>query len=177
MKTYILILILLSLLTSCGIFKRDYPEIAHAITLKTAKELYDEKGMSLQGTGGGMIGNVNHFDLMLTYSPPLSRDKGRKLFIEVLDKYLSNINNNMNIRPFLNNYPYQAKDITLYISFYSPNGARVPPGELDYIVISNGIMRFKTKDKEGRCILTLFEETLEEARQKVQEYDSRKNKT
>ena len=49
-------------------FKRDYPEIAHAITLRTAKELYLEKGMQLTVTGGGMIDPYDSVGQITGYS-------------------------------------------------------------------------------------------------------------
>ena len=177
MKSYIYIFLLLATLTSCGMFKRDYPEIAHAITLRTAKELYLEKGMQLTVTGGGMIDQVNHLTMGLAYLFPLEEKEARVLLIETLDQYLANINRNEEVRPFLNNYPFKAQDISLSIHFYCPNHARVLPGELNYATINDGSLIYYTKDKQDRVSLKLLQETLEEARQKVQEYDSRKNKT
>ena len=55
------LLILLSLVTGCSLFRKDYPEIAHAITLRTAEQLKKEKGMELIGTGGGMIETQDYF--------------------------------------------------------------------------------------------------------------------
>ena len=174
MKSYIYIFLLLSSLTSCGMFKRDYPEIAHAITLKTAKELQQEKGMQLMATGGGMIDNVNHLTLRLAYLLPLKEKEARVLLIETLDQYLGNINSDEEVRPFLNNYPFKVKDISLSISFHHPDGSRIIPGKLDYVIISDGVLTYYTLDQQGRVSLKLLQETLKEARQKIQERDLKK---
>ncbi|MFT4552180.1 MAG: hypothetical protein ACI9S8_000805 [Chlamydiales bacterium] len=173
-RIYVFIALLALILTGCSLFKRGYPEMAHAITLRTAKQFADEKGMSLVGTGGGMIDQVNRLSMYLYHSPPLKVSEARKLALYVVDRYLENVNSDEKIRPFLNNHPFLVQDLTVYISFRYPNGSEVSPGELAQVTISEGMFIYKTLKKftaaNGEKLLIpekMFKETIDEARELV----------
>lgn len=158
------LLIVLSLTTGCSLLKKDYPEIAHAITLRTAKILQKEKGMKLVGTGGGMIRQVNSLSMHLNYYSPLEIPEARRLALFTVDKFLHNINSDEAVRPYLNNYPFKVESLRIYLAFYHPNGRSVQPGKLDHIVISNGILKYKSSNNDSVPYSTLFEESVAEAR-------------
>jgi len=158
---------LLLLVTSCSL-KKDYPEIAHDITLRTADELYREKGMMLVGTGGGMIKQVNLLSMRLHYYVPLEEAEARQLALFTLDKFLNNVNADEKVRPYLNNYPFRAEHLRVSLSFYHRDGRPVEPGKIDYISIRRGYLHYNTRSKEADRRVTLFKETIAEARKKAE---------
>ena len=171
--TIFIIFPVLFLFSGCCFFKKDYPEIAHEITLRTAKQLEKEKGMELVGTGGGMIKQVNRLSMFLNYYSPQEIPEARKLALFVTDKFLYNINSDEKVRPYLNNYPFKIEDLKIFLSFLPSKYREVEPGKLDHIVINNGRLTFNTRSKETGRLTTLFEETIEEAREKVSNMTSK----
>jgi hypothetical protein len=170
MKFIVIIVAVASVFSSgCTIFKRDYPEIAHAITLRTAKQFQAEKGLALQGTGGGMIDQVNLLEMFLVHFHPLEVVEARKLALFTVDRFLENINADEDVRPYLNNYPFKIEDITIFLSFHNPDNTPVEPGKLEHIVIGRGRFAYKTRNKETGRLMTLFEESISEARENVLE--------
>ena len=155
------------LITGCSLLKKDYSEIAHAITLRTAKQLEKEKGMKLVGTSGGMIDQVNSLGMHLYYYSPQETPEARKLALFVVDKFLHNINSDEKVRPYLNNYPFKVEDLEIFLYFRHPNRFEIKPRKICNIVIDNGQLTFNTRNKETGRLTTLFEETIEEAREKV----------
>lgn len=160
--------LLLLINISCNLLKKDYPEIAHAITLRTAKELRDEKGMKLTGTGGGMIDQVNSLEMDLDYYSPLEISEARKLALFVVDKFLSNINRDEKVRPYLKKYPFEAEGLKIFLSFYYSNGTLRQVGELDHIVIHEGRLYYNSCSESRKLpYVRMLEETITEAREKV----------
>ena len=168
LSNFFALFIFFLLVTGCSLFKKDYPEIAHAITLRTAEQLKKEKGMELIGTGGGMIDQVNRLSMFLNYYSPQETPEARKLALFVVDKFLHNINSDEKVRPYLNNYPFKIEDLKIFLSFYQPNGEDVELKKIDHIVIRNGKLIYKARDKKITLpYIILFEETIAEAREKV----------
>ena len=168
MKNLLYLFTLFILITSCTLFKKDYPEIAHAITLRTAKQLAHEKKMRLVGTSGGMIGQVNSLGMFLKHNSSSEVLEARKLALFVADRFLYNINSDEKVRPYLNNYPFKIEDLEIFIGFPSTDLLHSSPEKIDHIVISNGTFKYKIFNKETQLPDTiLLEETIAEAREKV----------
>ena len=69
----------------------------------------------------------------------------------------------------MNNYPFKIEDLEIFLTFLYPDGTEVKSGEIDHILISEGMFTYKTTIKETGRLTTLFKETILEAREKVSE--------
>jgi hypothetical protein len=159
-KLAILWLVLTGLLlqSSCSSYESPrYVKIAHSITNQTAKKLGKEKGLSLCGTGGGMMNDVKFMMMAFSYPKSIDVKEARDLLIYSAEAYLSAINNNAEIRPFLHNYPFTADNIEIVI--YFPN---VKNSNLLHIACANkGRVSYKIDDPETQQLKNILVESYE----------------
>lgn len=77
------------------------------------------------GSGGGFLENVNLIDISFEMVKNCSVEEARLLVIEFTEDLLERINQDEKIRPYLKNYPFTEKEVTISISFSQKNGERV----------------------------------------------------
>src|SRR4051812_32005648 len=104
-----LILFMFSFLFGCSSFGYQSPryiKLAHDITEKTAKKLKEQKGLSLAGTGGRMMDDIQMMMMGFNFYKIVDIETARQLLTYSVQEYLSDINSNEKIRPYLHNYPF-----------------------------------------------------------------------
>jgi hypothetical protein len=162
-------LLYLLILIACSCTEQKsppYAKIAHKITDQTAKKLGKEAGLKLIGTGSGMMYNVRMLAMAFRYSKEIDIDEGRELLMKAVSEYLSAINSNEEIRPYLINYPFLPKNIQIRIFLSDSKGREIPLGQLAVIGSIDGVFEYLIEDPKTTCLKTIYEETYEEALQK-----------
>jgi hypothetical protein len=89
--------------------------IAEKITEKVAQKIEIETGLHLIGTGGGMMDCVKMMAMSFRGFGEIDVIKGRALIVHCVREYLSAINENLDIRPYLSHYPFTSKGIQIRI--------------------------------------------------------------
>ena len=141
----------------------EYERIADAITAKTAKKMASERNLQLIGIGGGMMDNVRMMAMSFNYDHELTIEEGRELVVYCVEKYLSAINSNEQIRPYLKNYPFRSENIEIRIFLYKPGHQDVPIGALSVVGAYTGTLAYKTREEESISLKRVHEETYQEA--------------
>lgn len=136
----------------------DYEKIANSITIQTAKKLETEKKLHLVGTGGGMMNDIKMMAMSFNYYHEVDVKEARKLAIHAANQYLSAINNNKDVRPFLHEYPFTPKNIQIRIFVYKPDRSLPPQDKLQFISVINSNITYSLNDPMG-----LFEEVYKES--------------
>ena len=98
------ILFMFSFLFGCSSFGHQSPryvKLAHEITEKTAKELKMQKNLYLIGTGGQMMDDIQMMAMSFNYYQEVNLKTARELTVHAVNEYLSAINNNKEIKPYL----------------------------------------------------------------------------
>jgi len=148
--------------SSCSSYESPrYVKIADSITDKTAKKIEKEKGLVLCGTGGGMMDNVKFMMMAFKYPKSVNVKEARDLLIYCAEAYLSDINNDPEIRPFLHNYPFTAKNIEIEI--YFPDIADL--NLLNVASVYKGGVAYKINDPKTQQLKRILEEPYETALQ------------
>ena len=141
----IILLLTIAFLTfSFTFFKtksRDYVVIADEISKNVADKLSKKHQMVLVGNSKGMMKSVNLIGLIFEIHHRLDRINSRQMILDCAEEFLSAINSNEEIRPFLKNYPFTTKNLQLSIIsvnpkggyFYDPDITVVSIDESDYI--------------------------------------------
>jgi len=92
---------------------------------------------------------------------PLSKEEIRKILIALVQDFLVSVNSNEKIKPYLENYPFEIKNIEITLFFIDsqrmelldPNIgiAKVSSGSLSYKILAktNGILSIKSLSKES----------------------------
>ena len=123
------ILFMFSFLFGCSSFGYQSPryvKLAHEITEKTAKELKEQKNLYLIGTGGQMMDDIQMMAMSFDYYQEVNLKTARELTIHAINEYLSAINNNKEVKPYLHEYPFTAKNVEIRIWVYNPNRSDLP---------------------------------------------------
>ena len=150
--------------SSVGYQSPRYVKLAHEITASTAKKLEEEKKLYLIGTGGRMMYDIKMMAMTFNYYCEVDLKRARELIVFATNEYLGDINNNQEIRPYLHEYPFNAKNVDIMIFVYHPDRSELPP-EKSYCITSwNGVVKYYTRCDRDHPI---FKETYEEALNEV----------
>jgi hypothetical protein len=150
--------------SSFGYQSPRYVKLAHEITENTAKELKAQKNLYLAGTGGQMMDDIQMMAMSFDYYQEVDFKTGRKLIVQVINEYLSAINNNKEIRPYLHEYPFTAKNVEIRIFIYNPDRSELPLEKIDCIECINGGLEYYTRSNPRQAI---YEESYEKAAQEI----------
>ena len=159
---------------SCNIDRpSEKVRIASKVRSEAAKKIQNELGLIPCGFGGGMMHKIRNLHLAFFYYEPLDLKNSRKMLIQAANIFLNEINSNEKIRPYLCEYPFLPKDISLLIVLQKSDGSKVDKGDLTLVSISDGIVEFKLLESEY-SLHVLHEESYEEAIEKLQLLESKK---
>jgi len=164
LATLVLSTLELSSQSSFGYQSPRYVKLAHEITDKTAKKLKDQKNLILIGTGGKMMDDIQAMDMSFNYYQVVNLEEARKLIGFIISEYLSDINNNQEIRPYLHEYPFTAKNVEIRIFIYNLDRSKVSPEKIYYVSAIDGIIDYYIRGPEKYSRKAIQEETYEEAR-------------
>src|SRR5690349_17251203 len=143
-----LILLILSLAFGCNSMTyklSDDEKIANQITQETAKKLKEKKNLILIGTGGQMMHEIEMLAMSFNYYHEVNLEQARELLICAINEYLSDINNNQDVRPYLHEYPFTSKNVEIRIFIYGPDRRKLSPDKIGYILSIDGVLEYYTR--------------------------------
>ena len=166
----VIVVIMFSFLFGCSSFWHplpDYEKIADDITEKTAQKLKEKKDLYLIGTGGGMMNDIQMMAMSFDYYQEVDLKKARELLVYAVNEYLSDINSNEEIRPYLHEYPFTAKNVEIRIWIWKPDRSKPSSEKILYISAIDGILTYYLDFPEKYTFKAIYEETYEEALQAI----------
>jgi hypothetical protein len=101
-------------------------------------------------------------------------DSGRDLLVTAVEKFISAVNSDARIHPYLANHPFEPKNIEIRIFIQKSDGSLPEENKLGIVSAIDGILKYKTVSPDGIAITTIYEESYEEALKKL---ESRKKQT
>lgn len=138
-------------------------KLVDAITAITAKKLQTEKNLILIGTGGSMMDGVEKLAMSFHYYKEIELAEARNLIVKAITEYLSGINNNQALRPYLVNYPFEAKNLEIRIWILNPDGSDPKVGKLEFISARKGVLKYYVEQQDSIRGKIIHTETYEEA--------------
>ena len=126
----------------------DYVVIADQITDEVAAKLSKQYNMKLIGSTGGMAGCVNVIGLSFQIRGPLNQETLRKILVGCVEEFLTPINANERLRPFLKNYPFTSHEIEIEIFVVDARGEEIHDPEIGIATAKHGGLRYHTKARE-----------------------------
>ena len=145
-------------------------EKAHTAALvkkKAAIQLQKELELQPIGTGGQMMNEIRMLALSFEYDKPIDACKGRRLLLTAVDTFLSVINADENIRPYLYRYPFTPKNVEIRIFIKNHDRSQVPIGQLCILSSIEGTIEYDIHDPTTTHLVTAYEETYQEALDKL----------
>lgn len=145
--------------TSCGVTNR-YTELSNHIINEHSQ--YDvNKNWDLIATGGSST-QERVFILKYWINERVGVDEARKMFVESVDKFVNRLNANLEIRPYLPNFPAGREVVEISLAFLDPmTHIRFGNGDVTLVFEANGTLYYCT-DENGDLV-DLFKEPYEDA--------------
>lgn len=113
-----------------------YPKFAHKIIRECSKDLKKDQGLYLIGSGGQMAYDIKTIAVHYQCFHALNVEETRKLFVQVTENYISKVNFDANIRPFLHNFPFRFDNMDIMIGFDDSKGGHCGDGSVALVFLS-----------------------------------------
>jgi hypothetical protein len=143
--------------------------VADEILANTAARLKKEKELNPFGSGGRMMDEVKMLMLAFTYNKPIELEEGRELIVYAVETFVSMINNDERIHPYLYNYPFEPKNVKVEIYIKNPNCSSIEPEKLCVLIAREGVIKYEVQDFTTSRLKTIYEESFIQAQKKVKE--------
>ncbi len=169
LRNTLLIGMLLLHFFSCDVFKeRKDITISDRIVSEYLQEMEKKYDLHCIGNGGGFLDKVNEVIIYFTTTGPKNIEKVRELLVLMTEDLLRRYNENEEIRPFLKNYPFTSKNLSMGITLKNQEGREITnPGNSVELLWgafqNNGIISFVIENEAHPYLQNVFEETYEEA--------------
>jgi hypothetical protein len=186
MKTLFLLIICISgLFLTAYIIEPSQPlsrgDIIRSEAERQAISYLEEKyGLVLCGAGGG---NTDEGIWLIAASffyqhDPISEQQARKLTVDCIDKFLSVINASEELRPYLRDVPFTAKNIAIRIVLTDLNGKRVHYPYIESISAVEDEIMYLTRDPNQKYgykteVIESYDQAVEILRKEHQNLDSK----
>ena len=164
MKIILLLLITLPMVIMSCFAVGKHCQYADEVMYSYSKKMKKEKDLHAFGMGGELMTNVKVLTLKYLSDRKTTVDEARLLVVDCVEGLLKDVNNHKGIRPYLNDYPFTAKNLEFGIIFMDDNGDFI---EGDKVLGSVSMIKDQIYYREGIPKTNRFkkvhEETYEEA--------------
>jgi hypothetical protein len=139
--------------------------LANEVRKKAAVNIIKETNLIPFGSGAQMMDQIKVLELFFVCHESINAEKARELVLQASEELLRQINADERIRTYLNNFPFDSKNITIKIYIQKLDGHSFGGKNLSVISLSNGVIKYKIDDPNSMQLITIHEETYEEALQ------------
>lgn len=152
-------------LFSCTYNDPEHMKIANRIRSKFKKQIY-QKDIEIFGIGGDTREDIHEFyyDLVIYDTPDI--DKARRHLVENLEMLIADVNEDLEARPYLREYPFSEKYVHFSIGFWKAPVTSVQPPLIAYASVFNGRVAYSIDDNPAHYT-KVARETYAEAYEKV----------
>lgn len=144
-------------------------KLSNEVTKIAIKKICSESMLLPCGRGGGALDQIRMLAISFNYYQDVDIAEGRKLLIQALDTFLSVINADERIRPYLANYPFEPENIEIRIFIFNKDGTSIGSDKLCVVGAINGILDYHIHTPDGLWLDKVHEETYREAVEKIKE--------
>jgi hypothetical protein len=132
-----ILLFALSLIASLHA-EEKHVKLADKLIYKYCKEITKaNKALRVTGTGGRMMGDIQEIAISFFLYKTITISEARCLYVSMVEQFLNLVNNDPNIRPYLREYPFTAKNFDLIIGVIDPNTKTISEQGVAAIFIIN----------------------------------------
>lgn len=142
MHLILVILVNFSLLFPSNKTKKEevpmYIQYLQEIEKKFAIEMRNEFGLEYIGNGGQLSKDVDHVDVDFISDKHLNLEEARKIEVKSIERLVQLINEDEKIRPYLREYPFSHKRVTILIGFKDSKGKALLDGSIATMYSARG---------------------------------------
>ena len=163
MTPFYSIFFLIFVLTSCA------PKVSYKIQLVNkvmsayTNEMCGREEMSVAGDGGAMMDEIEKFFVSYVTPRHVAISEARCIAVKAIDSLSALVNQNKEIRPFLDEFPFPPSGTDLIIQFSYQNRPENTKGYIEIVYIENGQITYEDFDIKFTDTHGRYKETYEEA--------------
>jgi len=151
------------ILSSC-VSKAPECDAGYAIIHNYAKKKYKEDNWNLFGIGGSFPdGDIRGLNVSFWVDQKVTLEQARVAIIKAINEFLAQINNDPKAKPYLNHFPFNARDLRFSIVFHNINTSYVKDREVSYVSMIKGSCSYYKYDEKKKGLIEFHEEAYEEA--------------
>ena len=139
--------------------------LVSALLAKAADVIERKTLLQPCGSGSQMMYEVKMLSLSFVCTKPLELKEAKALLIDVAETFVSMINQETKLIPYLYNYPFEVKNVEVTIFIQNPNSSDDAEGKLCLISTEQGFCRYHIRDPKSKHLVLLERETFEKAKQ------------
>lgn len=124
-----------------------YELIVDEIQHKVAKKLSKEFHMTPVGEGGSFYDCVRELFLAFDIRGPLTKAQLRNILVSSVEEYLSAVNNNEELRPYLIVYPFTLHEIEITLCVSGKWGSAICDPDIGVASVRKGKLVYRTTDR------------------------------
>lgn len=138
--------------------------LANKEAARYSKIMKQKEGLHIYGSGGRMRKSIQAITICYESQRILEVGEARRFYISVVEGFISQLNANPEIRPFLQNYPTNINNVDIDIAFINQNHSHIDDGHVAFIFSANGIVYYDRFDSTEGKFVDLYEEPYEVAK-------------
>jgi hypothetical protein len=144
--------------------KPPYDKIVNDIMSRSGKRLAKKHGLRQIGIAEGMMGCVQLMGFSFQMYRKIDKNEARALVVDCVQDFLADINQDEEIRQYLEVYPFDANHVEIDIYINTPDRGDFFHPNLSVVSATDGKIKYSTKDPKNRNKYKTREiETFEEA--------------
>jgi len=165
------LLLMITLLASCQSSNNhrlsDREKLVNEISHSAAQKIKQKVDLYPFGSGGQISHGVEMLALSFKYYKPIEIEEGRELLIRAMNELISAVNEDERVHKYLNNFPFEERNVQVSIFISNPDGTDVEPGKLCVMGSIKGILDYSVKCPDRRYSKEIHTETFKEAVSKL----------
>lgn len=126
----------------------DYVVQSNQITKEVSDRISKRYNMKVIGVTAGLMNCVNALGLDFHIQGPLSKEQLRIILVDSVEEFLTLLNEDERIRPFLKEYPFPADGIQIAIFVKDKERNSIYYPEITVASVYNGKLFYRSKEKD-----------------------------
>jgi hypothetical protein len=160
MKIFFLSCLLMSLSFPFFVSKKE--KYADQVLKKASQKIHEQYGLIPIGSGGSMRKNISMLSLSFQLHKKITLAEARKILLDACQVFLTEINKNPSIHPYLSTYPFSENNLEVRIFFYDENTSCPHSPYICTASAIKGTIFYRTKQNPD-----LLQETFVEAKEHI----------
>lgn len=143
-------------------------QAANRIRNEVALKIRNKFGLFPIGSGGQTMHKIEMLMLAFECRRSLTEGEAREILVKSVEEFVSALNNDEQVRPYLAEFPSTEKNIEIVIYIQDVRGGQVSTTqEFDIASCEQGYIKFMASNSEKYKLITLRQESFEEAKQLI----------
>ncbi|WP_068466627.1 hypothetical protein [Candidatus Protochlamydia phocaeensis] len=170
-------ILLLGGICGCSLFDSGLSKgskLCYGLIKKSGKRIGQKYGLSPSAIGAGGVYGLRLMILDFhRYGEPLTQEEARRLIVACAEEFLTDINSDESLRPYLLDYPFSPNNISIAIINYDSKGERTFAPYIGTVLISEGIITYLINTPEQLSYKDKIKETYEEALERLKQEEQK----